>query len=72
MPEDHARALADAIVDMKERSILCERCQNITEASPCTICGKTPGAPHVAATRAAHLDHLTRYGWSGMCPAPAA
>ncbi|MEK7216637.1 MAG: recombination mediator RecR [Chloroflexota bacterium] len=38
MPEDHARALADAIVDMKERSILCERCQNITEASPCTIC----------------------------------
>jgi hypothetical protein len=37
---------------------------------PCTICGKAPGDSHDSATRTAHSDHLTRLGWSGMCPAP--
>jgi recombination protein RecR len=38
MPEQHAHDLAQAILDMKARSILCESCQNITESSPCSIC----------------------------------
>lgn len=38
-PQDHAQGLADAILDMKSRSVLCASCQNITETSPCPICG---------------------------------
>jgi hypothetical protein len=37
----------------------------------CRICGKFETHRHTSATRAAHGDHLTRYGWSGMCPAPS-
>ncbi len=35
---EEAQALAQAIVEMKERSILCPICQHITETSPCSIC----------------------------------
>ena len=38
MPEDNARALADAIVAVKERIAMCSRCFNITELDPCEIC----------------------------------
>ena len=38
IPQPQAQALAEAILDMKSRSVLCEVCQNITEASPCAIC----------------------------------
>jgi len=37
-PEDDARALAHAIVDVKERIIFCSVCQNITDETPCGIC----------------------------------
>jgi len=43
--------------------LICESCQD-------EICGKSPDRPHDAATRAAHMTHLARLGWSGMCPAP--
>ena len=36
--DDHARALAEAIVAVKERVVMCSRCFNITEADPCAIC----------------------------------
>jgi recombination protein RecR len=36
--EEQARALADAIVDIKEKVVLCSQCQNITESNPCPIC----------------------------------
>ena len=35
---EEARALADAIVDLKEKIILCSICQNVTEIDPCGIC----------------------------------
>lgn len=35
---DDARALADAILDVKERIIFCSVCQNITDEDPCGIC----------------------------------
>ena len=38
MPEEDARSLAEAIVAVKERIILCTRCYNITETNPCDIC----------------------------------
>jgi recombination protein RecR len=38
MPEEEARALAQAIIAVKERIILCSRCQNLTETDPCPIC----------------------------------
>ena len=37
-PEEEARALAEAILAVKERIVLCSHCQNITEQIPCTIC----------------------------------
>jgi len=33
-----ARALAQAIVDVKEKITLCSVCQNVTEDDPCVIC----------------------------------
>jgi recombination protein RecR len=36
--EEQARALAEAIVSVKERIVLCSACQNITEADPCSVC----------------------------------
>ena len=33
-----ARSLAEAIVDLKEKIILCSVCQNVTEADPCLLC----------------------------------
>lgn len=37
-PETEARALAEAIVELKEKIILCSVCQNVTEADPCLLC----------------------------------
>lgn len=37
-PLDDARALADAILDVKERIVFCSVCQNITDEDPCSIC----------------------------------
>ena len=38
MPEEDARSLAEAIVAVKERIILCSYCYNIADAEPCAIC----------------------------------
>ena len=38
VPTETARALADAIVHMKEEVIFCSTCMNITDADPCSIC----------------------------------
>jgi len=35
---EEARALADAIVDVKERIKLCTVCQNTTDVEPCLLC----------------------------------
>ena len=36
--EEDARALAEAILDVKERITFCSICQNITDVNPCAIC----------------------------------
>ena len=38
-PQEEAQALARAILEVKEKIILCSVCQNITDADPCAICG---------------------------------
>ena len=38
IPHDEAVALAHAIIELKERTVLCSTCQNVTEADPCGIC----------------------------------
>ncbi len=38
MPEEESRSLAEAVLAVKERIILCSECQNISEQDPCPIC----------------------------------
>ncbi len=38
MPAAEARALAEAILEMKERITFCSTCQNVTDVNPCRIC----------------------------------
>src|SRR5690349_4342277 len=37
-PAEQAEALAEAIVELKRKVVLCSTCFNITEHSPCEIC----------------------------------
>ena len=39
LPADDAYALADAITAVKQQIIFCGECQNLTDDSPCSICG---------------------------------
>jgi recombination protein RecR len=41
VPHDEAVALAQAIIELKERTVLCSVCQNVTESDPCAICADT-------------------------------
>ncbi|KAF0181323.1 MAG: recombination protein RecR [Nitrospirae bacterium] len=38
LPKDDAQALAEAIVDLKEKARFCSICSNIADADPCDIC----------------------------------
>jgi recombination protein RecR len=37
-PAEQAEALADALRDLKQKTIFCSTCFNITEQSPCAVC----------------------------------
>lgn len=37
-PSEQAQALAEAIMELKQRVVLCSQCFNITEHSPCEVC----------------------------------
>lgn len=37
-PKEQTQALAEAIIEMKERIVFCSVCFNITEQDPCSIC----------------------------------
>jgi recombination protein RecR len=37
-PAEEARDLAAALLEVKESIVLCERCQNVTDRSPCRVC----------------------------------
>jgi len=38
IPPEDALALAHAIIELKEKTVLCSVCQNVTESDPCNIC----------------------------------
>ena len=38
LPDEEAYALADAVTSVKQNIVYCEECQNLTDASPCSIC----------------------------------
>jgi len=38
MPSEEVRALAEAMLAVKERITFCSRCQNVTERDPCSLC----------------------------------
>ena len=38
MPKDEARLLAEAVLAVKDRIVLCSQCYNITESDPCPLC----------------------------------
>jgi len=38
LPDDDAYALADAVTSVKQNTVFCEECQNLTDASPCQVC----------------------------------
>lgn len=46
-PEQQARDLAQAIIDVKERIRLCSVCMNLTEADPCALCADPRRDPHL-------------------------
>lgn len=37
-PAEQAEALAEALRDLKQKTVFCGKCFNITETSPCTVC----------------------------------
>lgn len=37
-PQEYAQALAQAVLEVKEKIVLCSVCQNITDSDPCAIC----------------------------------
>jgi recombination protein RecR len=39
MTKEEVFALAEAIIAVKEKTVLCSSCQNITNSNPCAICG---------------------------------
>ena len=41
IPHDDAVALAQAIIELKEKTVLCSICQNVTETDPCAVCADT-------------------------------
>ena len=41
MPQEEARALAEAILAVKDKIMFCSQCQNLTETDPCPICTDT-------------------------------
>ena len=60
---EEARALADAIVDVKERIKLCSVCQNTTDVEPCLLCSdesrertRRQALPRFVAAQQAGLD----------------
>jgi recombination protein RecR len=41
MPREEVLALADAIIAVKDKTVLCSSCQNVTDSNPCAICASS-------------------------------
>lgn len=57
-PIEESRALSQAAIEMKEKTILCSICFNIGEADPCQVCGDSGREQAVVAVVEDPLDVL--------------
>ncbi len=57
-PEAHARELAQALVEVREKIRLCSTCCHLTEADPCAICTDARRDPHTLCVVAGPADLL--------------
>lgn len=57
-PSEQAHALAEALIRMKERTILCSICFNITEEDPCSLCQSPSRDRHAICVVEEPLDVL--------------
>lgn len=55
-PIEEARDLAQALIEVKERVVLCSRCQDITDQDPCRICSDSGRDPTVICVVEEPLD----------------
>jgi recombination protein RecR len=56
--EVEARELAEAIIAVKENTVLCSSCQNVTASNPCSICTSGKRDPDVICVVKEPLDIL--------------
>ena len=57
-PLQEAEALAQALLDVKQRIVLCSICMNITESDPCAICADSRRDPSLVCVVEQPLDIL--------------
>jgi len=57
-PQEEARALAQAILEMKEKITFCSICQNVTDRDPCLICANSERDPSLLCVVEEPLDIL--------------
>jgi len=38
-PKEHSKALAEAVAQLKDKTVLCSVCFNVAEEDPCEVCG---------------------------------
>jgi len=55
-PDDYARDLARALVEVKEKIRLCSTCMNLTEQDPCSLCSDVRRDPSMVAVVATAPD----------------
>lgn len=55
-PEDQVRALAQALVELVEKTRLCSSCMNVTDDDPCAMCRDTRRDPETICVVATPAD----------------
>jgi len=67
IPEEQAAAIANAIMDVKHRIVLCSVCMNITESDPCAYCQdpRRDGAVICVVEQALDILAMERTGFRG-------
>ncbi|OGE16162.1 recombination protein RecR [Candidatus Daviesbacteria bacterium RIFCSPHIGHO2_12_FULL_37_11] len=57
-PKEESKALAEAAVSMKEKTVICTTCFNIGEEDPCLVCSDLSRDPEIVAIVEDPLDVL--------------
>ena len=56
MPNDQVQDLAEAIATLKEQMVYCNRCQNLSQTTPCAICSDPSRDQHLVCVVEDPLD----------------